>query len=63
MQSVGASSGFNPQVEKEYSQKNNLQAQFALLDNEIMPKPSCKADLAELAVRVAAFKKEGGLDR
>jgi hypothetical protein len=63
MQRVGAAKGFNPQVEKKYSETENLGAQFALLDTEIIPKPEYKANLVLLARRINSFKEEGGMNK
>lgn len=61
LQAVGASKGFNPQVEKDYSKKENLGAQFSLLDTEVIPKPLFKSDQGDLARYIREFAIEGGL--
>lgn len=63
MKSVGAAKGFNPQVEADYSKKENLGTQFALLDNEVLARPAYKNDQGDLGRRVADFMREGGLSK
>jgi hypothetical protein len=53
--------GFDQETEKRYRSQKQLDAEYKLLDSEVLAKPAFKADPVERARALAAFREAGGL--
>lgn len=53
--------GFDQETEKRYRASKQLDAEYKLLDSEVLAKPGFKLDPIERARALSAFREEGGL--
>lgn len=53
--------GFDQETEKRYRANKQLDAEYKLLDNEVLAKPAFKSDPVARARALSTFRAEGGL--